>query len=57
MKNELEKLEEGPEGNISLNLVRATLKKIPNGKAPGPDGIQGFWFKNSRPSTTDWPCN
>ena len=32
MKKEFEELEEGPEANIRLDLLRATLKKIPNWK-------------------------
>ena len=26
--------------------MRNTLKKMPNWKAPGPDGVQGYWLKN-----------
>ena len=26
--------------------LKKILKKIPNLKAPGPDGAQGFWLKN-----------
>ena len=26
--------------------VKKMLRKIPNWKAPGPDGVQGFWLKN-----------
>ena len=26
--------------------MRKQLKKVPNWKAPGPDGVQGFWLKN-----------
>ena len=46
MKKELQELEEGPEANVHLNSLRATLKKIPNWKTPGHDSIHGFWFKN-----------
>ena len=42
---ELEGLEEGPKAEILIDLLKTTLKKIPNWKAPGPDGIYGFWFK------------
>ena len=27
-------------------MVTARSKKIPNWKAPGPDGVQGYWIKN-----------
>ena len=29
-----------------VRKVNELLKKIPNWKAPGPDGVQGFWLKN-----------
>ena len=57
MTKELKELEEGPKANIHLELLRARLKKIPNWKTPGPDGIHGFWFKKFTSSMTDWPCN
>ena len=38
----LNELEEGPETKIHLNPQRGTLKKMPNGKTPGLDGIHGF---------------
>ena len=31
---------------IEEGMVKEQLKKIPNWKAPGPDGVQGFWIKN-----------
>ena len=31
---------------ITTGMVAAKVKKIPNWKAPGPDGVQGFWLKN-----------
>ena len=42
---ELDRLEEGPEMEIHVDLLRTTLKRISNWKAPGHDGIHGFWFK------------
>ena len=27
-------------------MVTKQLKKIPNWKCPGPDGVQGYWLKN-----------
>ena len=56
MKKELE-LKEGPEVNIHLDSLRATLYKIPNWKKPGYDDIYWFWFKKLPPSTTNWICN
>ena len=31
---------------ITAEMVTARSKKIPNWKASGPDGIQGYWIKN-----------
>lgn len=31
--------------------VKEILRKFLNGKAPGPDGVQGFWLKNSNAHT------
>ena len=42
---ELDGLEEGPEMEIHVDLLRTTLKRISNWKKPGYDGIHGFWFK------------
>ena len=53
METELRKLEESPQVNIHPDGLEATLEKLSNWKAPGLDGIHGFWFKNSPPFTTD----
>ena len=45
MTRELEGLEEGLKGEIHIELLKKTLKKISNWKTPGHDGIDGFWFK------------
>ena len=37
--------EKEPEAEIHLESLRGTLKKIVNWKAPGLNGIHGFWFK------------
>ena len=31
---------------IKPEMVTARSKKIPNWKATGPDGVQGYWIKN-----------
>ena len=31
---------------VTLKLVKRQMKRIPNWKAAGPDGVQGFWMKN-----------
>ena len=30
---------------ITIRMVKQQVKKIPSWKAPGPDGVQGFWVK------------
>ena len=45
MVKELEGLEEGPEAEIHIDLLRMKQKKIPNWKTLGHDGIHGFCFK------------
>ena len=42
---ELHGLEEGPKMEIHVDLLKTTLKRISNWKAPGHDGLHGFWFK------------
>ena len=42
---ELEWLEEGSKMEILIDLLKTTLKRISNWKAPGHDGKHGFWFK------------
>ena len=31
---------------ITEEKMQQMLRKIPNWKAPGPDGVQGYWLKN-----------
>ena len=31
---------------ITMEKIQMMVKKIPNWKAPGPDMVQGYWFKN-----------
>ena len=45
MQDKLEEPREGPEVNIHLDLLRVTLKKIPNKKITGHDCIQGAYNK------------
>ena len=42
MTRELEGLVEGPKAEIHIELLKTTLKRIPNWKTPG---HHGFWFK------------
>ena len=44
MEKYLQGLEEGPKEKIQLDSLRATLKKAPNWKTPGHNGIHGYWF-------------
>ena len=32
--------------SISVEKIRKQSRKIPNWKAPGRDGVQGYWIKN-----------
>ena len=31
--------------NITTEMINEQVKKIPNWKSPGPDGVQGYWLK------------
>ena len=31
--------------NITTEMIKEQVKKIPNWKRPGPDGVQGYWVK------------
>ena len=31
---------------ISQEIVKMQYRKMPNWKAPGKDGVQGYWLKN-----------
>ena len=42
MGKEFKGLEDRPKAR--LNSLRATVKKVPNWKTPGHDGIHGYWF-------------
>ena len=57
MKKEFQGFEEDSEMDILQDSPRAKLKKVPNWKTSGHDGIYGFCFKNSRSFTTDWLSN
>ena len=45
MTRKLVGLEEGPKGEINIEQLKKTLKKIPNWKTSGHDRIHGFWFE------------
>ena len=42
---ELDGIKEGPKMEIHVDLLKTTLKRISNMKAPDHDGLHGFWFK------------
>ena len=42
---EVEVNEEGPTTEIHIDLLKTTVKRMSNWKAPVHDGIHGFWFK------------
>ena len=31
--------------NITIEMIKEQVKKIPNWKSPGPDRVQGYWLK------------
>ena len=43
-----ERLDERPQERVSISVekIRKQCRKIPNWKAPGRDGVQGYWIKN-----------
>ena len=40
--------DEGPQERVSISVekIRKQSRKIPNWKAPGRDGLEGYWIKN-----------
>ena len=40
--SEFDKLEDV---KVSVENVKTTIRKMTNWKAPGPDSVQGYWFK------------
>ena len=42
---ELEGVQQQEEVVVQLKDVKAGIRKMTNWKAPGPDGVRGFWFK------------
>ena len=49
MNKESDELEDSLEATIHRDSLTATLKKVPNWKISGHDGIHGFWFKKFTP--------
>ena len=45
-RNEIENMSMQESIDITDQKVKNMLKRMPNWKAPGPDGVQGFWLKN-----------
>ena len=46
MENELGELTVQDDIHIEIKKVRKQIRKMPNWKSPGPDGVQGYWVKN-----------
>lgn len=40
------RVERDTEFQVTLDMMKAQLSKVPNWKAPGPDQIQGYWIKS-----------
>ena len=45
VNRELAGVEQQQEVTVQLDDVKAGIRRMANWKAPGPDGIRGFWFK------------
>ena len=45
MRKELEDIDKGEPIVLNETTLKHTLRKVANWKAPGPDGIHGYWFK------------
>ena len=46
VENELGVLTVQDDIHIEIKKVRKQIRKMPNWKSPGPDGVQGYWIKN-----------
>ena len=46
VENELGELTLKDDIHIEIKKVRKQIRKMPNWKSPGPDGVQGYWIKN-----------
>ena len=47
IKNDIKDNQQG-ELEITSDMVTSQCRKLPNWKAPGKDGVQGFWLKKLR---------
>ena len=45
LKENMENLEKQEDIEITIDDIKSGIKKMSNWKAPGPDGVHGFWFK------------
>ena len=45
VKNKLKDLEKQGKISISLEDVKHEIRRMASWKAPGPDGVHGFWYK------------
>ena len=45
MKERLSEFDKQEDIRISVENVKTTIRKMTNWKAPGPDCVQGYWFK------------
>ena len=46
MENDLISVEKQENIDLTVNIIEKQLRKMPNWKSPGPDGLQGYWIKN-----------
>ena len=46
LEKDLKDIEKQDDILLDSDKVRVQLRKVPNWKSPGPDGLQGYWLKN-----------
>ena len=46
VKCRLEHVDRQEDLSITVDDVKKMIRRVPNWKSPGPDGVQGFWIKN-----------
>ena len=45
VKEKLSNVEKQTDLSLDVDMIRSGVRRLSNWKAPGPDGVVGFWFK------------
>ena len=45
VREKMDRYEKQAQMSVGLEVVRTQIRKMTNWKSPGPDGVQGYWFK------------